>query len=88
MPLFEWEPGVQINNTDMEVDSNFESKPTYNDGTTKISDEVINYEEENGKSDELPIEDVTAYDEFNDISNLEDDDDEESHDDTTINKND
>ena len=88
MPLFEWEPGVQINNTEMEVDSNVESKLTDNDETTKISEEDINYDEENGKRDELPIEDVTTYDEFNDISNLEDDDDEESHYDTTINEND
>ena len=69
MPLFEWEPGVQITNTEMEVDSNVESNLTDNDETTKINNEAIKHEEENGKSDELPIEDVTIYDEFNDISN-------------------
>ena len=35
MPLFEWEPGVQINNTEMEVDSNIESNLTDNDETKK-----------------------------------------------------
>ena len=63
MPLFEWEPRVRINNTEMEVDSNVEYKITNNDEETKVSDEVINYEEENGKSDEIPIKDVTTYDE-------------------------
>ena len=63
MPLFEWEPGVQINNTDMEVDSNVESNLTDNDETTKINNEAIKHEEENGKSDEIPIKDVTTYDE-------------------------
>ena len=63
MPLFEWEPRVRINNTETEVDSNVEYKITNNDEATKVSDEVINYEEENGKSDELPLKDVTIYDE-------------------------
>jgi len=44
MPVFEWEPGVRIGNTEMKVDSNVESKITNNNETTKVSDEAINYE--------------------------------------------
>ena len=44
MPLFEWEPRVRIENTEMKVDSNVESKITNNDETAKVSDEAINYE--------------------------------------------
>ena len=44
MPPFEWEPRVRIENTEMKVDSNVESKITNNDETAKVSDEAINYE--------------------------------------------